>query len=590
MATCPNGHQVQTGAIFCTTCGADVRVACPNGHLSAPGARFCETCGAVVASGVAGTQKSPTPTTPPSTAPLPEPPPPIADATPLLTNVPDSPEDHEAPDAVVPTPGPSENVMSISSDGARGVAEVATAADIASATPGEADSATSTPEEPPAGAEAPSVGGAAGFAGARDAGPGPSARTPSGSTSNASERPTGGGIQGMDTSVDNDTEEVAPKSKRKLLLAGVGALILLVAGVGVVIAASSHSSPSTTPAAHVEQTTTTQPSTATSSTTTTSTLAAGPAGWTYPTSLETSSATDRSNVSAKDVSCVGGGTCFAVDSRGDVLTSTNQGGWTVADQSNGSNNYGNGLTHISCSSTSSCAAISGSNSAVVLTGTNWSDPVSIDQNGGLSAVSCASSTLCVAVDGSGNAAVFTGTVSNWTSDSVFGGSNQSSSSGLTSVSCPTPTFCMAVGQDGVNATFNGSSWTTGSALQSTGSDGSTASPSLGQVSCASPIFCVATDTSGNAFTFDGSSWGTGTALGGTNSNGNSQAVNVSCPANGFCVAVNNNGGALVLSGGTWSSPTQVDGNNPFQAISCWSATRCAAIDQSNNVLFYGPRA
>jgi von Willebrand factor type A domain len=47
MAQCPNGHEVEDGAIYCPACGAQIsgRRQCPNGHDVAGGASFCSVCG-----------------------------------------------------------------------------------------------------------------------------------------------------------------------------------------------------------------------------------------------------------------------------------------------------------------------------------------------------------------------------------------------------------------------------------------------------------------------------------------------------------------------------------------------------------------
>jgi len=42
-ASCPNGHNVQEGFVFCPACGATI--ACPNGHPVREGAKFCPQCG-----------------------------------------------------------------------------------------------------------------------------------------------------------------------------------------------------------------------------------------------------------------------------------------------------------------------------------------------------------------------------------------------------------------------------------------------------------------------------------------------------------------------------------------------------------------
>ena len=82
MATCPNGHQLKSGAVFCTACGADAHVACANGHRCAPDVRYCETCGATVGQATAFPVTAPVTSGDPSTR---------AEGTPLVTEVPPAP-------------------------------------------------------------------------------------------------------------------------------------------------------------------------------------------------------------------------------------------------------------------------------------------------------------------------------------------------------------------------------------------------------------------------------------------------------------------------------------------------------------------
>ena len=61
VSSCPNGHEVPTGAGFCPECGAPIVLpTCPNGHPTVPGDAFCSVCGMptpqVSAQGVAAGQ------------------------------------------------------------------------------------------------------------------------------------------------------------------------------------------------------------------------------------------------------------------------------------------------------------------------------------------------------------------------------------------------------------------------------------------------------------------------------------------------------------------------------------------------------
>ena len=70
-------------------------------------------------------------------------------------------------------------------------------------------------------------------------------------------------------------------------------------------------------------------------------------------------------------------------------------------------------------------------------GSSWSGANDIDPNQGLSSVSCRSSSFCVAVDGAGNALTYNG--SSWSSASI-----DPNGQGLVAVSCASSSFCMAL--------------------------------------------------------------------------------------------------------------------------------------------------
>ena len=61
---------------------------------------------------------------------------------------------------------------------------------------------------------------------------------------------------------------------------------------------------------------------------------------------------------------------------------------------------------------------------------------------------------------------------------------------------------------------------------------------------------------------------------------------VSCPAAGSCLAAGASGVVASYSGGHWSKPSAVDNGIPISQLSCVAMNSCAAIDTSNNALFY----
>lgn len=163
---------------------------------------------------------------------------------------------------------------------------------------------------------------------------------------------------------------------------------------------------------------------------------------------------------------------------------------------------------------------------------------------------------------------------------------------LTSVSCPSASACLAVG-GGLAERWNGATWT---ALPAP------AGGSLASVSCISVSACTAVGTSGvfGSFTpfaasWDGTAWTVHPAPGAATSSGLS---GVSCLAGGNCIAV---GFAITSSddgdfeedalaeswdGTAWAiQPTpSLLSDVDLAAVSCTSATACAAVGNSDNDL------
>jgi hypothetical protein len=98
------------------------------------------------------------------------------------------------------------------------------------------------------------------------------------------------------------------------------------------------------------------------------------------------------------------------------------------------------------------------------------------------------------------------------------------------------------------------------------------SPSLKAVSCASVSLCVVT----------------------VNDASEELGVRSGCPSARLCVPLLNDGGVFVSTNPTggpaaWSR-THVDGPNQLSAVSCPSASLCAAVDQAGNVVVGAPTA
>ena len=287
------------------------------------------------------------------------------------------------------------------------------------------------------------------------------------------------------------------------------------------------------------------------------------------------------------VSCPGASLCVAVDTAGNVLTSTNPTGpataWAVANLS------GKGMGGVSCPSSGLCVATSAGLGGTIFTSTNptggagaWTGS-NIDGSNPINAVSCPSTALCVVVDGSGNAVTSTnpGAVTPvWTAVNIDPGNS------VFSVSCPNTGLCVAGDGSGnvvttTNPTGNAASWTVSHV------DGNHL---IGAVSCAGATLCVAADDSGNVVTSTNPTGGA-TAWTVAHVDGPSYFLNgISCPSSSLCVAVDSFGN--VLESTNPGGPAAAWNTNyvevPFQAqlaaVSCPTNSLCVAGDSSGNVV------
>ena len=290
-----------------------------------------------------------------------------------------------------------------------------------------------------------------------------------------------------------------------------------------------------------------------------------------------------------------------------------------------------GLGHISCSSSTFCAALE--NDGVNNTGNIWTstDPsqegatwsrAEVDTAGTLNAISCApGTTLCVAVDDFGD--VFTSTepaggASKWTKTALSGVDFPSS------ISCPTSSFCAMVDQAGHVITSTSpttGSWSVSSPL--------TGNPVLASISCPSGAFCAASELSGaHVFTsahptggpsewtsteLEGASYVNGIACASASlcvTGGSSEEyvtkepfggttkwtkealgwiTGVSCPSESLCVASGMFGGLSTSANptegaGTWSGTDVTFYENGLNSVSCPSTSFCAAADSVGDVI------
>ena len=61
---------------------------------------------------------------------------------------------------------------------------------------------------------------------------------------------------------------------------------------------------------------------------------------------------------------------------------------------------------------------------------------------------------------------------------------------------------------------------------------------------------------------------------------------ISCPTASFCAAVDADGDVVTYNGSSWSSATSVDGTKVLDAVSCPTTSFCAAVDADGNAVTY----
>jgi hypothetical protein len=288
-------------------------------------------------------------------------------------------------------------------------------------------------------------------------------------------------------------------------------------------------------------------------------------GWTAPVPIDR--APSAGNATITGLSCPRITVCYAVDSAGNVLSSTSRsaarrGPWRVV-----ASDPGGGLVAISCPTARFCLAVDEAGNAITLSHGSWSSPVYVNARSGIfTAVSCPVAAFCMAVDSGGNAFAYDAASNTWRPFTV-----SASGAGLTGVSCTGPGRCIAVDDGGSAYTYNGRSW---SAFPVDVGHAFTA------VSCASRAFCAAIDADGKGAILTGGTW-TVSAMGTT-------AGTLACPADGSCLATTGSGGAVAYRNGVWSRVTRIDGRRAIGALSCPAVTACTAVDRQDNVLYYAP--
>jgi hypothetical protein len=222
-------------------------------------------------------------------------------------------------------------------------------------------------------------------------------------------------------------------------------------------------------------------------------------------------------------------------------------------------------TAVSCPTTSLCVAVAESGATALYNGATWSSGTS--SGIAATAVSCASANLCAAAGGD-DVAVYNG--SSWSEPTLL----SSGSDTIESVSCARgASFCMATDYDGNGYSYDGASWSPATAFD-------TSTDPAPVVSCASQDFCVAVDGSalddaGDAYTYNGSSWS-----GPVTVDSSMGLSSISCPSSTYCLATAENGlSYYALSSGAWS--VAQSGIIAYSA-SCWAAAACGTLSSNGD--------
>ena len=284
-------------------------------------------------------------------------------------------------------------------------------------------------------------------------------------------------------------------------------------------------------------------------------------GWTAPAPI-------GAGTTVTGLSCPRVTVCYAVDSAGNVLSSTSasagrRGAWRVV-----ASDPGGGLVAISCPSAGFCLAVDEAGNAITMSHGSWSSPVYVNARlGTFTAVSCPAASFCMAVDSGGNAFAYDVASNTWQPFTVDAGGGA-----LTAVSCAGPGRCVAVDGAGGAYTYDGGSWSPAFPVD--------AGNAFTAVSCASRAFCAATDAGGNGAILTGGTW--------TVSPMGTAVRALACPAAGFCMATTASGGAVAYRDGAWSRVTGIDGRRVIGTVSCAAPAACTAVDRQDNVLYYAP--
>lgn len=291
------------------------------------------------------------------------------------------------------------------------------------------------------------------------------------------------------------------------------------------------------------------------------------------------------------ISCPGEKLCIAVDANGYIWTSAEPTAgaakWSSASVANSGVSIG--FQGVACASESLCVAANGENVAASTDpggGAGAWTVTKIDGGHFLTGIACTPG-LCVAIDNAGNILSSTepsGGASKWRTTIV------DESHPLDAISCPSSSLCVATNEEHV--IYSSTEPTGGASSWSRNALGSEAGGGLRSVACATTTLCVAATAGGYVYathepTAGTAAWKTTTETAGW--------VNViSCaPGTTMCVGFSSTGWGNSLDttndplggGSSWTvEALNSGGSNGLDGISCPSLSLCVAVDTSGNVM------
>lgn len=322
--------------------------------------------------------------------------------------------------------------------------------------------------------------------------------------------------------------------------------------------------------------------------------------WVQMTSAHPSGIEPRDKLSA--VSCPTTKFCMAVGTQDPNSTTSNgvneplaekwTGSWKITPTPNPDPSILDQLTNVSCSSPSSCVALSRPYASATYSetwnGSTWTAealPTGLFQD--LLSLSCYG-TDCLAVGFQSTSTELTTFAAEWNGASWSLDPTTIPNATFSSVSCYGPQQCLAVGQNTAGGTGTPLAETFDDGVWSDVSPAGTGLPRLFDVSCVvTATTCIALDAATGALAWNETSGGWTTLPAPPDAVGS-----LTCPTTTWCVGVGDvttpqnqtapvanawNGTSWTVMNTSKFAPNDVYPNNPFYGAACLSATFCVAV-------------